>query len=161
DRCCLFFFFFSSRRRHTRFSRDWSSDVCSSDLRMLIVGVSLFTLASLLCGLAQWQWMLVAARAVQGAGAAVAAPTAFALVATTFAPGPARNQAIAIVGSMVGIGSVGGLVVGGALTEFSWRWIFLINVPIGALIVLGAVYKLTDTAHHRTPLDIKGAVLGT
>ncbi|MGW4632837.1 MFS transporter [Nocardia sp. NPDC004415] len=129
--------------------------------RMLIYGVGLFTAASLACGLATGEAMLLVARAVQGAGAAVAAPTAFALVATTFAPGPARNQAIAIVGSMVGIGSVGGLVVGGALTEFSWRWIFLINVPIGALIVLGAVYKLSDTAHHRTPLDIKGAVLGT
>ncbi|WP_278264090.1 MFS transporter [Nocardia sp. AG03] len=129
--------------------------------RMLIYGVGLFTAASLACGLATGEAMLLIARAVQGAGAAVAAPTAFALVATTFAPGPARNQAIAIVGSMVGIGSVGGLVVGGALTEFSWRWIFLINVPIGALIVLGAVYKLSDTAHHRTPLDIKGAVLGT
>src|SRR5690606_26557947 len=158
DRCCLFFFFFSSRRRHTRFSRDWSSDVCSSDLRMLIVGVSLFTLASLLCGLAQWQWMLVAARALQGAGAAVAAPAAFALVATTFAPGKARNQAIAVVGSMVGVGSVGGLVVGGALTQLSWRWIFLINVPIGALIIVGAIYCLADTDHHRMSLDIRGAV---
>ncbi|MFR9751854.1 MFS transporter [Nocardia sp. 004] len=129
--------------------------------RMLIVGVAVFTLASLLCGLAQNAPMLLAARAFQGAGAAIAAPTAFALVATTFAPGKARNQAIAIVGSMVGIGSVGGLVVGGALTQLSWRWIFLINVPIGALIILGAVYKLADTAHHRAALDIPGAVLGT
>ncbi|WP_280344084.1 MFS transporter [Nocardia abscessus] len=129
--------------------------------RMLVVGVAVFTLASLLCGLAQNQAMLLAARALQGAGAAVAAPTAFALVATTFAPGKARNQAIAIVGSMVGIGSVGGLVVGGALTQLSWRWIFLINVPIGALIILGAAYKLADTEHHRSALDIPGAVLGT
>ncbi|MFE9784126.1 MFS transporter [Nocardia salmonicida] len=129
--------------------------------RMLIVGVGVFTAASLACGLANGEAMLLISRAFQGAGAAIAAPTAFALVATTFAPGPARNQAIAIVGSMAGIGSVGGLVVGGALTEFSWRWIFLINVPIGALIVAGAVYKLSDTEHHRTPLDIKGAILGT
>ncbi|MEU7767335.1 MFS transporter [Nocardia sp. NPDC049190] len=129
--------------------------------RMLILGVGLFTIASLACGLAQNQTMLIGARAFQGAGAAVAAPTAFALVATTFAPGKARNQAIAIVGSMVGIGSVGGLVVGGALTQLSWRWIFLINVPIGALIILGAVYKLADTAHHRSALDVPGAVLGT
>ncbi|MEU4344472.1 MFS transporter [Nocardia sp. NPDC023852] len=129
--------------------------------RMLVLGVVLFTVASLACGLAQNQAMLLAARALQGAGAAVAAPTAFALVATTFAPGKARNQAIAIVGSMVGIGSVGGLVVGGALTQLSWRWIFLINVPIGALIILGAVYKLADTEHHRSSLDVPGAVLGT
>ncbi|MBF6440889.1 MFS transporter [Nocardia farcinica] len=129
--------------------------------RMLIAGVGLFTVASLLCGLAHWQAMLIAARALQGAGAAIAAPVAFALVATTFAPGKARNQAIAIVGSMVGIGSVGGLVVGGALTQLSWRWIFLINVPIGALIILGAIYCLADTGHHRVALDARGAVLGT
>ncbi|GAA5056172.1 MFS transporter [Nocardia callitridis] len=129
--------------------------------RMLIGGVAVFTFASLLCGLAQNEGMLLGARALQGAGAAIAAPTAFALVATTFAPGKARNQAIAVVGSMVGIGSVGGLVVGGALTEASWRWIFLINVPIGALIVLGAVYTLKDTEHERVGLDVRGAILGT
>ncbi|MEV5838094.1 MFS transporter [Nocardia sp. NPDC052112] len=129
--------------------------------RMFIVGVALFTLASLLCGLAQNEGMLIAARAVQGTGAALAAPTALALVATTFAPGRVRNQAIAIFGSMMAVGSVGGLVIGGALTEASWRWIFLINVPIGALILSGAVLRLRDTTHHRLSLDVRGAVLGT
>ncbi|MGW5453195.1 MFS transporter [Nocardia sp. NPDC003979] len=129
--------------------------------RMLITGVGLFTAASLACGLAQGELALLIARAFQGAGAAIAAPTAFALVATTFAPGKARNQAVAVVGSMAGIGSVSGLVIGGLLTEMSWRMIFLINVPIGALIVVGAMYTLSDTAHHRAPLDVKGAVLGT
>ena len=65
--------------------------------KMFIAGVSLFTVASLLCGLALNEGMLIAARALQGVGAAVASPTAFALVATTFAAGPARNQAIAIL----------------------------------------------------------------
>ncbi|QIS14337.1 MFS transporter [Nocardia arthritidis] len=129
--------------------------------RMLILGVTLFTFASLACGLAQNEAMLIGARAVQGTGAAIAAPTAMALVVSTFAPGPARNQAIAIFGSMAGIGSVGGLVIGGALTEVDWRWIFWINVPIGALIILGAIFKLRDTAHHRVSLDVTGAVLGT
>lgn len=129
--------------------------------RMLILGVALFTLASALCGTAQNEAWLIAARALQGTGAAIAAPTAFALVASTFAPGPARNQAIAIFGSMVGIGSVGGLVIGGALTQLDWRWIFWINVPIGILIVIGALYELRDTEHHRTSLDVRGAVLGT
>lgn len=129
--------------------------------RMFVLGVALFTLASLLCGFAQNQWMLIAARAFQGTGAALAAPTAFALVASTFAPGRVRNQAFAIFGSMVAVGSVGGLVIGGALTEASWRWIFLINVPIGALIVLGAAFALRDTGHHRLTLDIRGAVIGT
>ncbi|WP_433202264.1 MFS transporter [Nocardia sp. CA-107356] len=128
---------------------------------MFIAGVALFTLASLLCGLAQNEGMLIGARAIQGTGAALAAPTALALVATTFAPGRVRNQAIAIFGSMMAVGSVGGLVIGGALTEVSWRWIFLINVPIGALILWGACYQLRDTAHHRLPLDVRGAVLGT
>ncbi|MFI6867058.1 MFS transporter [Nocardia sp. NPDC050406] len=129
--------------------------------RMLIYGVALFTLASALCGMATNEAMLIAARALQGTGAAIAAPTAFALVASTFAPGPARNQAIAIFGSMVGIGSVGGLVIGGALTELDWRWIFWINVPIGILIVIGAIYQLRDTEHHRITLDVRGAILGT
>lgn len=129
--------------------------------RMLILGVSLFTVASALCGSAQTDWMLLAARAVQGTGAAIAAPTAMALVASTFAPGPARNQAIAIFGSMMAIGSVGGLVVGGVLTQLSWRWIFLINVPLGLLLVLGAIFRLRDTEHHRVRLDVRGAILGT
>ncbi|MBF6066350.1 MFS transporter [Nocardia terpenica] len=134
---------------------------CFGRKRMLIIGVSLFTLASLLCGLAQDEGMLIAARAIQGAGAAIAAPSAMALVASTYAPGPARNQAIAIFGSMAGVGSVGGLVIGGALAQYDWRWIFWINVPIGALILLGAVYKLRDTTHHRLTLDVRGSVLGT
>jgi EmrB/QacA subfamily drug resistance transporter len=129
--------------------------------RILIIGVSLFTLASLACGLAQDEAMLIAARALQGAGGAIAAPSAMALVASTYAPGPVRNQAIAVFGSMQAIGSVGGLVIGGALTQLNWRLVFLINVPIGVVIVLGAVFVLRDTTHHRLALDIPGSVLGT
>jgi EmrB/QacA subfamily drug resistance transporter len=129
--------------------------------RMLILGVSLFTLASMVCGLSQNEAMLITARAVQGGGAALAAPSAMALVVSTYAPGRVRNQAIAIFGSMVAVGSVGGLVIGGALTQLDWRLIFWINVPIGALIVLGAIFKLHGTAHHRLALDVRGSVLGT
>lgn len=129
--------------------------------RMLILGVSLFTLASMFCGLAQNEAWLITGRAVQGAGAALAAPSAMALVVATYAAGKVRNQAIGIFGSMVAVGSVGGLVIGGALTQLDWRLIFWINVPIGALIVLGAVFKLHNTAHHRIPLDVRGSVLGT
>ncbi|EME52275.1 MFS transporter [Rhodococcus ruber BKS 20-38] len=129
--------------------------------RMFIAGVGLFTVASLLCGLAVNEGTLVAARALQGVGAAVASPTALALVATTFAPGPARNQAIAIFAAMTGVGSIAGLIIGGALTEVSWRWIFLINVPIGILIVTLAVIALRETAAERLPLDVPGAVLAT
>lgn len=129
--------------------------------RMFLTGVALFTVASALCGLAQNEAMLVGARIVQGAGAAVASPTAFALVATTFAPGPVRNQAIAIYAAMTGVGSFSGLIVGGALTEVSWRWIFLINVPVGiAILVLGTM-ALTETTSVRTALDVPGAILAT
>ncbi|WP_070378234.1 MFS transporter [Rhodococcus sp. WMMA185] len=129
--------------------------------KMFIFGVALFTVASLLCGLAMGELMLVAARFLQGAGAAVASPTALALVATTFAAGPARNQAIAIFAAMTGIGSIAGLVIGGALTEVSWRLIFLINVPIGAAIVICAVIALEETVRERLALDVRGAVLAT
>ncbi|MBL1078994.1 MFS transporter [Nocardia sp. 2] len=134
---------------------------CFGRKRMLILGVVVFTLASALCGSALNEAWLIAARALQGTGAAIAAPTAFALVASTFAPGPARNQAIAIFGSMVAVGSIGGLVLGGALTELDWRLIFWINVPIGILIVIGAIYELRDTEHQRISLDVRGAILGT
>lgn len=129
--------------------------------RMFIFGVALFTVASLLCGLATSGPMLIGARALQGVGAAVASPTALALVATTFAAGPARNRAIAVFAAMTGVGSIAGLILGGALTQVSWRWIFLINVPIGALIVALAVVALRETASERLSLDVPGAVLAT
>ncbi len=129
--------------------------------RMFVVGVGVFTAASLLCGLASGEFMLIAARALQGVGAAIASPTALALVATTFAPGPARNRAIAVFAAMTGVGSIAGLILGGALTQVSWRWIFLINVPIGVLIVVAASLVLRETATERLALDVPGAVLAT
>ncbi|NLG56636.1 MAG: MFS transporter [Rhodococcus sp.] len=129
--------------------------------KMFISGVALFTVASLLCGLAINEFTLVAARFLQGVGAAVASPTALALVATTFAAGPARNQAIAIFAAMTGVGSIAGLIIGGALTEISWRLIFLINVPIGVAIVALAVKALRETSAQRLVLDVPGAILAT
>ncbi|MCD5418416.1 MFS transporter [Rhodococcus pyridinivorans] len=129
--------------------------------RTFMGGVGLFTLASLLCGLATGEAMLVGARALQGVGAAVASPTALALVATTFAAGPARNRAIAVFAAMTGVGSIAGLILGGALTQLSWRWIFLINVPIGVLIVVLAAIALRETASERLALDVPGAILAT
>lgn len=129
--------------------------------RMFIGGVGLFTLASLLCGLASNEIMLIGARALQGVGAAVASPTALALVATTFAAGPARNRAVAIFAAMTGVGSIAGLILGGALTQVSWRWIFLINVPIGVVIVALAVSALRETTSERLALDVPGAILAS
>jgi EmrB/QacA subfamily drug resistance transporter len=129
--------------------------------RAFISGVGVFTIASLVCGLATEEYTLVAARALQGVGAAVAAPTGLALIATTYAVGHARNQAMAVSAGMQAIGSVLGLVLGGALTVISWRLAFLINVPIGIVIVTIAVYRLSETRHERLKLDITGAALAT
>ncbi|WP_448408263.1 MFS transporter [Mycolicibacterium sp. XJ647] len=129
--------------------------------RAFLSGVGVFTIASLACGLANDPTTLIVARAVQGTGAAVAAPTGLALIATTYAVGQARNRALAISAAMQGIGSVLGLVLGGALTVISWRLAFLINVPIGIVIVAVAVYYLAETHHERLKLDVAGALLAT
>src|SRR6185436_16264641 len=129
--------------------------------RTFIVGVALFTIASILCGLAWNEATLVTARLLQGVGAAIASPTALALIATTFPKGPARNAATAIFAAMTGVGSVMGLIVGGALTEVSWRWAFLINVPIGLLMIHLARRTLRETHRERLKLDATGAILAT
>ena len=129
--------------------------------RTFIVGVALFTIASILCGIAWDEATLVIARLLQGVGAAIASPTALALIATTFPKGPARNAATAIFAAMTGIGSVMGLIVGGALTEVSWRWAFLINIPIGLLMIHLARKTLRETHRERLKLDATGALLAT
>jgi EmrB/QacA subfamily drug resistance transporter len=126
-----------------------------------IGGLALFAVASFVCGIAPTDGALIAARAVQGVGAAVAAPTGLALIATTFAVGHARNQALAVSAAMQGLGSVLGLVLGGALTGLSWRLAFLVNVPIGIVIVWIAVTRLAETNHVRLKLDVTGALLAT
>src|SRR6195952_5355252 len=113
--------------------------------RTFIVGVSLFTIASILCGIAWNEPTLVTARLLQGVGSAIASPTGLALIATTFPKGPARNTATAVFAAMTGIGSVMGLVVGGALTEVSWRLAFLVNIPIGLLMLYLAHKTLRET----------------
>jgi EmrB/QacA subfamily drug resistance transporter len=129
--------------------------------RAFIVGVALFTIASVLCGIAWNEATLVIARLLQGIGAAIAAPTGLALVATTFPKGPARNAATAVFGAMTAVGSVMGLVVGGALTEVSWRWAFLVNVPIGLVMIYLARTTLRETHKERMKLDASGAILAT
>ncbi|WP_024443176.1 MULTISPECIES: MFS transporter [unclassified Mycobacterium] len=129
--------------------------------RTFISGVALFTIASVLCAVAWDAPTLVIARLLQGVGSAIASPTALALIATTFPKGPARNAATAIFGAMTAVGSVMGLVVGGALTEVSWRLAFGINVPIGLLMVYLARTALTETHRERMKLDAAGALLAT
>src|ERR1700758_3848864 len=129
--------------------------------RTFIVGVALFTIASALCGIAWDDFTLVTARLLQGIGAAIASPTGLALVATTFPKGPSRNAAMAVFGAMTGIGSVMGLVVGGALTEVSWRLAFLVNVPIGLVMIYPARTTLRETHRERMKLDATGSMLAT
>ena len=129
--------------------------------RTFIVGVALFTIASVLCGVAWDEATLVIARLLQGVGAAIASPTGLALVATTFPKGPARNAATAVFAAMTGIGSVMGLVVGGALTEVSWRFAFLVNVPLGLVMIYLARTTLRETHKERMKLDAAGALLAT
>jgi EmrB/QacA subfamily drug resistance transporter len=129
--------------------------------RTLLAGVALFTLASTICGIAWDGGALVVARLLHGAAAAIVVPTCVALVATTFPKGPARNTATAVFGAMGALGAVLGLVVGGALTGVSWRLAFLVNVPLGLLVIYLARTMLPETQKERTRLDATGALLAT
>jgi EmrB/QacA subfamily drug resistance transporter len=129
--------------------------------RTLMCGVALFTLASVLCAASWSGGVLVVARLLQGLAGAIVAPTCLALVATTFPKGRARNAAVAIFGAMAGIGVVIGLVVGGVLTEVSWRLTFLVNLPIGLSMIYLARNMLQETQKERLRLDAAGAALAT
>lgn len=129
-------------------------------LKVFRLGVAIFTAASLINGLAAGEAMLLASRAVQGVGAALAAPNALALIAANFPAGEDRNKAMAVYGAMSGLGITGGVLLGGLLTELSWRWIFLINVPIGIAVLVGS-RTLADGERHAGRLDVLGAITGT
>jgi EmrB/QacA subfamily drug resistance transporter len=129
--------------------------------RIFIVGVALFTTASAVCGIAQDGGTRIAARLLQGLAGAIIAPTSVALVATTFPKGPARNAAVAVFGATASVSSVLSLVVGGALTGVSWRLVFLVNVPIGLLVIYLARTALRETQQERIKLDTTGASLAT
>lgn len=131
--------------------------------RMFLVGLGLFTLASLAGGLAQEGWQLLAARAVQGLGAAVLAPSTLTILTAAVPEGAARARAI---GTWTAVGAGGGAaggLVGGVLADvLSWRWVLLINVPVGAVVLAGSVLWLSEgRAGDRRRLDLPGAVLVT
>jgi EmrB/QacA subfamily drug resistance transporter len=129
--------------------------------RVFMAGVAVFAVASLLGGVAQTEGILLASRTLQGVGAALASPTALALITTTFPAGAARNRAMGVYAAMSGAGAAIGLILGGALTEWSWRWTFFINVPIGLLVLFLAPRVLGESARARGSLDIPGALTGT
>ena len=130
--------------------------------RVFIAGLLVFVLASLLGGLATDQAWLIAARAVQGAGAAMAAPTALSLIAVTFPEGPPRNRATAVYSAMAILGLVGGLLAGGLLVTYvSWRWVMFVNVPIGLVVAALAARVLPATGRRAGRFDLPGAITVT
>jgi EmrB/QacA subfamily drug resistance transporter len=130
--------------------------------RVFIAGIILFSVASLLGGFATSQAWLLAARAVQGVGGAVIAPTALSLITTTFEEGPPRNRAMGVYAAMSIGGLAIGLMAGGLLTTYlSWRWVLFVNVPIGALVALLAPRVLSESARRRGRFDLPGAITST
>src|SRR5262249_51275478 len=104
--------------------------------RLFFAGIVLFSGASLICGLSQSSGMLLAARGAQGLGGAMVSPAALSIILTTFAEGPVRNRALAVWGAIAGVGGAIGLLLGGVLVEVAtWRWVFFINVPVGAAVL--------------------------
>ena len=130
--------------------------------RMFMVGIAVFAAASLLGGLATDQAWLILTRGLQGVGGAIASPTALSLVAINFAEGPERNRAMGVYSAMSGAGGAAGLLLGGILTSYvSWRWIFFVNVPIGAVVLLLAPRVLLESEHLPGRLDAPGAITAT
>jgi EmrB/QacA subfamily drug resistance transporter len=130
--------------------------------RVFLVGLAVFALASFLVGAAQSEAWLVAARALQGVGAAVVAPSALSLLTANFAPGRERTRAVGYYGAVAGIGASLGLVVGGALADgVSWRAGFFINVPIGIAMMIAALKHIPESARATGRFDLTGAVCST
>jgi EmrB/QacA subfamily drug resistance transporter len=132
--------------------------------RMFISGLIAFALASLAGGLARDPALLIAARVIQGAGAAIVAPAALSLITTSFPEGAQRTKAIGLYGAISSVGFVSGQVLGGVLVEFtSWRAVFLVNVPVGliAAALAPAILGTAKTTSSTRRLDVRGALLIT
>ena len=130
--------------------------------RIFITGIAVFSVGSLLGGFATSEAFLLTARAVQGAGAALSAPTALALIATTFPPGLPRNRALGVYAGMSGAGGAIGLLLGGILTTYvSWRWVLFVNVPIGVALMALAPMALVPSERRHGRLDIPGVITST
>jgi EmrB/QacA subfamily drug resistance transporter len=132
--------------------------------RMFVIGVALFSAASLTCGLAGSTAMLIAARAVQGLGAAIVSPATLSIITTTFQEGEERNRALGIWGAMGGAGSAAGVLFGGILTKYlGWEWIFFVNVPVGALLLAATPFRVRESRAPVTTrrFDLVGAITVT
>ena len=131
--------------------------------RIFLAGIVVFTVASLLAGLAWSEPSLIAARALQGLGAAIITPAALSILSTTFVEGRERNIALGAWGAVGGFGAVAGVLLGGVLTEaLSWEWIFFVNVPVGVVGFVLAPFLLHESRDARVKrFDAPGAVLVT
>ncbi len=131
--------------------------------RVFIGGLVLFSLASLAGGLAQSEGWLIAARAVQGLGAAIVSPAALSIVTTTFAEGAERNRALGVWGAVAGAGGAAGVLLGGVLTDsLGWEWVLFVNVPIGlAAAAVTPLLIAESRATERQGFDVLGAVTVT
>jgi EmrB/QacA subfamily drug resistance transporter len=132
--------------------------------RLFLIGVVIFTVASLLDGISTSSGELIGFRALQGLGAALISPAALSIISTTFAEGKERARALGVWAAIAIGGSAVGLVLGGALTQsFSWRWIFFVNVPVGILTFLAALRIVPESKdeHAHQGYDIAGAVTVT
>jgi EmrB/QacA subfamily drug resistance transporter len=130
--------------------------------RMFVTGLLLFSAASLAGGFATSQAWLLTARAVQGAGGAIVAPAALALIATTFPEGRRRSRAMGVYASMSAAGGAAGLIAGGLLVTYAdWRWVLFVNVPVGIAAALAALAVLSGAARRPGRLDLPGAIAGT
>ena len=132
--------------------------------RMFMVGLGLFSLASLLGGLAQSDYQLIAARALQGLGAAIVSPAALSILTTTFREGRERNKALGVWGAVAGSGGAAGVLLGGVLTEYmGWEWVLFVNVPIG-IVALSLAPRLLGESRDASlgrHFDIAGAITVT
>jgi EmrB/QacA subfamily drug resistance transporter len=131
---------------------------------IFILGLIIFSCASLVGGLAPSALVIFISRAVQGLGAALLSPSALSLLTTTFAEGDARNEAMGIFASMAAIGFTTGVILGGILTSFlSWHWVFFVNVPLGLLALFIGLLILPDITRPRQKgaVDVTGAILVT
>jgi EmrB/QacA subfamily drug resistance transporter len=130
--------------------------------RVFIAGIILFSAASLLGGFATSEAWLLGARALQGVGGAIVAPTALSLITSNFPEGPPRNRAMGVYAAMSIGGAAVGLLAGGLLTTYaSWRWVLFVNVPIGIIVALVAPRALGESRRHPGRFDLPGAITGT
>jgi EmrB/QacA subfamily drug resistance transporter len=131
--------------------------------RLFIAGLVVFTVASLVAGLAWSEASLIGARAFQGLGAAIISPAALSILSTTFAEGRERNIALGVWGAVGGFGAAAGVLLGGVLTDaLSWEWIFFVNIPVGLIGLAFAPFLLQESRDARVKrFDVPGAVLVT